>query len=190
MAVKKFILLGIFLLGLLMFYPEASQLTNSFVPKMNSHLIHKEISINLPSSMKVLENPMEDQEQLIFSASLNDEHYALRGYIQIWQINDLADYLQKSKEISPFDFYTYSLNPTQVNNLQGYVNSWGASFGQLTKISGLEYWLNTPYNKVLRLAFLTSSPSFNDDQQKIIQYILSTVSCPEAALKIDYTIKG
>ena len=164
------------ILILLVFYPQHSQFASTIIPKMNSHLFNKEIHLELPTTMQVVENWVEDREQLHFSAYINDEHYALRGYIQIWQISELEDYLHKSKEMSTFDFYTYSLNATQVNELQGFVNIWGASFGQLTRISGKEYWLNTPNHKVVRIAFLTNDTNFNEEQLKIIGHILSSLN--------------
>lgn len=174
---KKFIPWGILLFVVsLVFYPQPSQFANTTLPKMSPYLFNKEIQLQLPFTMQVLENWVEDRDQLQFSAYINDEHYAIRGYIQIWQLNDLESYLQKSKEMSTFDFYTYSLNTIEIGGLKGILNIWGASFGQLTKISGKEYWLKTPNQKVLRIAFLANNTNFNEEQVKVISYILSSLN--------------
>ncbi|MEL1135944.1 hypothetical protein AAC978_12235 [Desulfitobacterium sp. THU1] len=174
---KKIILWGILLVvAYLIFYPQHSQFTDTTLPKMNPHQFNQELHIQLPSTSQIVENGMEDRDQLQFSATLNDEYYALRGYIQIWQLRDLEGYLQKSKEMSAFDFYTYSLNNIEINTLPGVLTIWGASFGEFVKISGKEYWLKTPNQKIIRIAFLTSATHFNEDQLKVMGYILSSLT--------------
>ncbi|AGA69399.1 hypothetical protein Desdi_1951 [Desulfitobacterium dichloroeliminans LMG P-21439] len=174
---KKIIPWGILLVALsLVFYPQHSQFSDALLPKMNSHEFNQEMHLQLPSTTQIVENWVEDREQLQFSATVNDEYYALRGYIQIWQLNDMEGYLQKSKEMSAFDFYTYSLNNIKINDLPGVLTIWGASFGELTRISGKEYWLKTPNQKVIRIAFLTSDTHFNEAQLKVMGYILSSLA--------------
>lgn len=174
---KKFIpWLALLFAVFLILYPQPSQFAGNALPKMNPYLFNKEIQLHLPFTMQVVENLVEERDQLQFSAYLNDEHYVIRGYVQLWQLNGLESYLQKSKEMSTFDFYTYSLNTIEIGGLEGILNIWGASFGQFTKISGKEYWLNTPNHKVLRIAFLTNETNFSDEQLKVISYILSSLN--------------
>lgn len=160
----------------LVFYPQPSRFADTTIPNMNLHILNKEISLQLPATTQIAEHWLEDRQQLHYSAYLNDEPLGLRGYIQLWQIDDLEYYLQKSKEMSTFDFYTYSLNATHVGDFKGILNSWGASFGQAAKLSGKEYWLYTPQQKVLRIAFLTNDTSFNEEQLKVMGTILSSLS--------------
>ncbi|HHY28615.1 MAG TPA: hypothetical protein GX523_18105 [Desulfitobacterium dehalogenans] len=160
----------------LIFYPQPSRFTNTTIPKMNSHVLNKEIRLQLPATMQIVENRIENRHQLHYSAYLNDEQFALRGYIQLWQIDDIEHYLQKSKEMSTFDFYTYSLNNTHIGDFKGILNIWGASFGESAKLSGKEYWLHTPNQKMLRIAFLTKDTHFNEEQLKTMGYILSSLN--------------
>jgi hypothetical protein len=128
--------------------------------------------------MQLSENPLREREQLFYSVYLNDDELSLRGYIQVWQLNDVEIFLANSKETSPFDFYSYSVKPITSGKYVGLVHEWGASFGTLSKISGKEYWLKAESSRsseVLRIAFLTSNLTLSNEQLQVINQILASL---------------
>lgn len=174
---KKTIYIGIVLiLTLFVFLPAPELFAGATTPKMIEHTMNKNLHMQLPPSMQVFENPLGERQQLLHSAYLNDDEFSLRGYLQVWQINDVERFLKESKEMSTFDFYSYALNKITVGNLSGHLNVWGASFGELYKMSGKEYWLRkSGSSEVLRIAFVTSDLNFSDMQIKMISQILSSL---------------
>ncbi len=174
---KKAICLALMLsLSILIFLPFQDIFAGSPTSKMIEHTLKQNISVQLPASMQIMENPLGDRNQLLYSVYMNDEDLLLRGYIQVWQLEDVEKFLRNNKDMSTYDFYSYSLNKVTVGNLSGEINAWGASFGELTKISGKEYWLrNSDSSEVLRLAFLTSKSTFSKEQDLIVNQILSTL---------------
>lgn len=174
---KKVVYLTLILsLSLLIFLPVPGILAGSQTPKMIEHTLNQNIYGQLPPSMRVSENPLGERRQLLYSAYINDDELLLRGYIQVWQLEDVEQFLTNSKEMSSYDFYSYTLNKITVGNLSGLLNAWGASFGELSKISGMEYWLRkSGSSEVLRIAFLTSDVTFSAEQLKMISYILASL---------------
>lgn len=162
----------------LIFFPMPNRFAATLAGKMVPHVLDRQIHLRLPMTMRISENSVEDQGQLQYSAYLNDEYSSISGYIQIWELSDLNNYLRYSKAISTFDFFTYTLNDYQRGDHKGILNIWGASFGE-SKISGKEYWLKLSDSKVIRIAFLTNQINFSDGQLQIINSIISS-------LKLEY----
>jgi hypothetical protein len=145
--------------------------------KMNVHNLRHGIQVQLPSTMQVSENLLGEREKLLYSVNLNDEVLLLRGYIQIWQIEDVEKFLVTSKSMSSYEFYSYSLNQITIGSLTGLLNAWGASFGDQSKIAGKEYWLKkSGSTEVLRVAFLTNNASFSEDQVRMMTLFLSSLT--------------
>ncbi len=176
---KALVFSGIVLILLLIFYPFPllpQTITISNQTKFYTFQIGSKVQLELPYYMQVRENPLYERELLHYSAYLNDEVNSLRGYIQIWQLEDLDLFIKQSKEHSTFDLYSYSLSPITVGKFQGILNIWGASFGDLSTISTKEYWLQLSEDeKFLRLAFLTNNSFFTEEQNKLIAMILSSL---------------
>lgn len=158
----------------LIFFPMPNRFVATLSSKMVPHVLDGQIHLQLPMTMRIAENSVEEQGQLQYSAYLNDEHSSISGYIQIWKLSDLNDYLRYSKAISTFDFFTYTLNSYQRGDYKGILNIWGASFGE-SKISGKEYWLELSGSKVVRITFLTNQINFSDGQMQIIDSIISSL---------------
>ena len=178
---KKAIYLALILfLSVFIFLPIPDFFAGSHTSSMIEHTLNQKIQVQLPPSMQVSENPVGERRQLLYSVSLNDDTLLLRGYIQIWQLEDVEKFLTKGKEMSSYDFYSYTLNNVTVGNFNGLLNAWGASFGVHTKISGKEFWLRkSSSSKVLRIAFLTSNATFSEAQLKIMSPILASVRWDE-----------
>lgn len=172
---KKLRMAIILILSLFVFLPAPGLFAGVSTPKMIEHTLNQNLYVQLPSTMQVFENPLGERRQLLYSAYMNDEELLLRGYIQVWQLDDVEKFLTDSKEMSTYDFYSYTLNKITVGNLNGLLNAWGASFGELSKISGKEYWLRkSGSSEVLRIAFLTSDVAFSDLQVKMISQMLAS----------------
>jgi hypothetical protein len=176
-SVKKVVNLVLLLsLSILVFLPVQGIFVGSYNQKMIEHTLKENIIIQLPPSMQITENPLGERSQLSYSVFINDENLMLRGYIQIWQLDDIEKFLRNNKEMSSYNFYSYTLNNVTIGNLSGQINAWGASFGELTKISGKEYFLRkSETSKILRIAFLTSSATFSKEQDILVNKILSTL---------------
>lgn len=176
---KKHIFLGIFLgfcLSLIM--PDTLLSINSYnnIKVLKNSLINQ-LVVSLPQSTKVLETPIIERGQLLYSVYLDDQKALIRGYIQIWNLDDLESYLVNSKRISTFDFNSYSLKPIKIANNNGYLTEWTASFGDGYRITGVEYWLRkSDTSEVLRISFLTDSTSFLKEQIDYIDKIISTIN--------------
>ena len=186
MIVKKFFgFICTILILFLIFYP-LPLLTPTLASsdqKLITHLVGGTVLLDLPLSMEVRENPLQERELLQYSALFRDEGISLQGYMQIWQIKDLNNFLVQTKEQSTFDFYTYSLNPIKIGKFQGILNLWGASMGEQSTISAKEYWLQLPKEgQFLRLAFLTNKPVFPEEHNKIIAKVLSSIRLKDNTL--------
>lgn len=165
----------ILVLSLFVFLPGPGLFAGATTPKIE-HTLNQNLHVQLPPSMQVFENPLGERKQLLYSAYMNDDNLLLRGYIQVWQLDDVEKFLTDSKEMSSYSFYSYTLNKITVGNLDGLLNAWGASFGEQSKISGKEYWLRkSGSSEVLRIEFLTSDVTFSDLQVKMISQILASL---------------
>ena len=176
---KKHIILGVllgFCLSLIMRYPFLS--VNSYInTKVLKHNFNNQLVVNLSQSTKVVETPIIESGQLLYSVYLNDQTILIRGYIQIWNLDDLENYLINSKRISTFDFHSYSLKPIKIANDNGYLTEWTASFGDSYRISGLEYWLKkSDTSRVLRISFFTDATSFSKEQMGYIDKIINSIT--------------
>lgn len=163
-------------LSIFVLMPIPDFLVDTHVPKMINHSLYQTIHIQLPPSIRVFETSLSEHEQLLYSAYMINDEQSFQGYIQVWQLDDVESFLVNSKNMSTYDFYTYSINKITLGNLSGQLNVWGASFGELTHISGKEYWLRKPgSSEVLRIAFLTSNPTFSEEKVKMMNRVLSTL---------------
>ena len=174
---KKCILIAmIFVLYLLVFNPIPSVVMSSMNSSPQKYTIGDNLTIKLPPTSKVNEDYFGDRSEVLLSYYFHDENHLFRGYIQLWQLNDLEHFLVRSRSHSTFDFMSHSLKPIKVVGLSGFIDKWTASFGDLLYISGIEYWLKEPNgNKVLRISFFTDMTSFSDAQLQEVDNILSSI---------------
>lgn len=151
----------------------ASGNSSNFVKKT----INNQIILNIPHSTRVIEENIIERGQLLYSDYLDDQALLIRGYVQIWNLGNLENYLVDSKRMSTFDFQSYSLKPIEVANSDGYLTEWTASFGLNYRISGIEYWLKrSNSSNVLRISFFTDSASFSKEQIEYINKIVTSIS--------------
>ena len=175
---KKDIFVGIFLgicLSIILSNPSLSVYSD------NSNVINdtfnNQLTLKLPRSTKAIESNIIERGQLLYSVYLNDQTLLIRGYIQLWTLDDLENYLVHSQRISTFDFSSYTLKPTKVANFNGYLTEWTATFGESYRISGMEYWLKkSNTSDVLRISFFTDTTSFSKEQLEYTDKIISSIN--------------
>jgi len=175
---KRHIVLGIILGVCLSLIALGTWLSvNNDNSKVIKHTFNNQLLVQLPHSTKVMETPIIERGQLLYSVYLDDQTLLIRGYVQIWNLDDLQNYLVNSKRISTFDFQSYSLKPIKVTNLNGYLTEWTASFGDSYRISGMEYWLKkSTTGEILRISFFTDTTSFSKEQLEYINKIISSIN--------------
>lgn len=150
---------------------------NSNSSNIIKHTIYNQLILNIPHSTRVIEGNIIERGQLLYSDYLDDQALLIRGYVQIWNLSNLENYLVDSKRISTFDFQSYSLKPIEVANSDGYLTEWTASFGLNYRISGIEYWLKrSNISDVLRISFFTDSTSFSKEQIEYINKIINSIN--------------
>lgn len=156
---------------------------HGFFPVQNAELDYKTqcysldnytILFAVPKDTEVFVSPDKGKE-LKFSTYLFNKNVDFRGYIQLWQIEDLERFLNYSKSLSPFDFRSYEMTPIQTKEYHGFKIQWTASFAQKS-ISGEEYWLKIDKAKeAIRLSIMTDTPGLPETLQTIEQNILDSL---------------
>lgn len=144
--------------------------------KLIEHTLNNQLVVSTPNTTKIIENNITEKGQLLRSVYLDDQALFLRGYIQLWNISNLENYLVDSQEMSTFDFLSYSLKPIKVAGFDGYLTEWTESLGLDYKILGTEYWLRkSNTTEVLRISFFADSTSFTKDQNEYINKIIDSI---------------
>lgn len=168
-----------FILGLLLGVCLSTVLLNPFLSVINKnsdvikYTINDQLIISIPNSTRVIEGNISEKGQLFYNVYLDDQALLLRGYIQLWNLSNLENYIVNSQNMSTFDFHSYSLKPITVSSFDGYLTEWTESFGLNYKISGMDYWLKTPNStEILRISFFTDAPSFSKEQKEYIDKIM------------------
>ena len=132
------------------------------------------VRFEVPATTEVHLTPDKGQEMRLNIYFL-DSGLSLRGYIQVWIINDLKYFLSNSKSLSPFDFVSYRTASIIHNNKSGIKEEWTANFGE-KYISANEYWFTSNTSgEVLRVSFFTDDDEFPDELLKIAQYIANSL---------------
>lgn len=168
------IVLSIFFLLIGITYSLSVNRDNSKVIK---HTFNNQLLVQLPHSTKVMETPITERGQLLYSVYLADQTLLIRGYIQKLNLDHLENYLVNNKRISTFDFQSHSLKPIKLADFDGYLTEWAASFGDSYNISGKEYWFKkSAIGEVLRISFFTDTTSFSKEQIDYIEKIISSIN--------------
>lgn len=132
------------------------------------------IRFEVPDTTEVHLTPAKGQEMRLNIFFL-DSGFSLRGYIQVWIINDLKYFLSNSNSLSPFDFVSYRTASIIHNNKSGFKEDWTAKFGE-NYISANEYWFTSNTSgEVLRVSFFTDDDAFPDELLNIAQHIVNSL---------------
>lgn len=173
---KYFMFTMVFAFYFLVLNPIPSLVMSSMDSKTQVYTLCNTITVKLPPTTKTFENDFGDRTEVLFSYYFHDEEHLFRGYIQLWQLNDLEHFLVTSRSNSTFDFISQSLSPTNIVGFNGFIDEWTASIDDLLYISGIEYWLEEPNGtKILRISFFTDTTSFSDAQLQEINHIINSL---------------
>lgn len=170
---KKFfvkLLILLFLLGIIGCAVKTSKNNyfNFYIEKFN-------IIIELPETTSTTGDYYGD-EQVLFSSFLNDRTLKYWGYIQIWKIPDLEDFIKNSKSNSIFQFTYYNQQPIDVNNLKGIEVNWSATMQNERQIASKEIFLRKPNSEeVLRVSFFTEGKEIPSNLNQIFNSIISSI---------------
>ncbi|ADY54655.1 hypothetical protein Sgly_0287 [Syntrophobotulus glycolicus DSM 8271] len=130
------------------------------------------VKFEVPHFTEVQVDPDIEGSEILFSIYYTNNKLAYRGYIQLWKIESLKEFLDHSKYLSPFDFIFYKMDNIKLNYYQGYIIEWTTVHGQQVR-SGKDYWLNiNNTNEVVRVSFITDKENFPSDLTNIIQQTL------------------
>lgn len=132
------------------------------------------VKIKVPDATEVHVSPDQGDKMRFSIYFVNSSKLAFRGYIQVWKVKDLENFLSDSKSLSPFDFKSYNISNVQENNYHGFKTEWTADFGQ-NFISGKEYWfIINNSEEVVRVSFFTDTAEFPSELQNVTQQILNS----------------
>lgn len=133
------------------------------------------ITFKVPDSTEVQVDTDIEGNEIFFSIYFTNNELAYRGYIQLWKIENLKEFLDNSKYLSPFNFIFYKINNIKLNSYKGYIIEWTTEYEQHIK-SGNEYWLKiNDSNEVVRISFITDKEKFPTDLKDIINQLLKSL---------------
>jgi len=176
---KKVVLFSVILLGLLSIGVIVKFLGPSIVSVFGGYTTHSfkqpALTISLPQGTQVTDK-FQGKSEVLFSTYLKDPQLNLRGYIQLWELNNLQAFLATSRQSSTFNYTNYTMRPVQFQKYQGYLVEWTASFGRYYSISGKEFWLKKDTsNQVLRLSFFVDQSQFSQPIEQVVNTIVGSL---------------
>ena len=118
-----------------------------------------------------------NNEQVLFSSFLSDQALKYWGYIQVWKISDLDDFLKNSKSNSVYQFTYYNQYAINVNNLDGLETDWSAIMQSKRQLVAKEIFLRKPNSdEVLRVSFFTEGKEIPSNLNQTYSYIVSSIT--------------
>ena len=169
---KKFLLLILSFLVATMFFAFFAK-EKSKLELMDYTFEQIPLTLQLPKTTYVIENYISGSE-ILFSSFLQDKKYGYWGYIQLWDIADLEDFLKTSKSQSNYKFASYNSIKIGLKNYNGFRIYWTAKFKNNRNVIGKEYFLRNKNDKpILRISFFTDELNQNQFDQLTKQIMLS-----------------
>lgn len=126
------------------------------------------LEIQLPGTTKVTEDYIYGDE-VLYSCFLQDSSQQFWGYMQIWDIPDLNEFLASCKSQSEWNFITYDIQEIVYDIYKGFKISWRAEFHQGQTVLAEECFLQNHGNSmVLRVTLITDQGEFPEELAKTI----------------------
>ncbi len=133
------------------------------------------LEVRLPITTRVVSEIPGDGEML-FSASLKDDELGFSGYLQLWRVEDLDEFIAASKERSPFDFKEFTRKQVKLGDCEGFQVDWKALMRNNKPASGRDYLLRKgDSDEVLRLSFFSETASFSPRLAEAVGFIAASV---------------
>lgn len=133
------------------------------------------LKMQLPDTSSTAKYYFGNQE-VLFSTFFNDQKLNYWGYIQIWKIRDLNEFLQNSKSHSRFQFTSYNQKAIEVNNLNGTEIDWSAIMRNEREIEAKEIFMRKPESdEFLVVTFTSEGKEFTSNLVQTFDYIISSI---------------
>ncbi|SMB83602.1 hypothetical protein SAMN00017405_1065 [Desulfonispora thiosulfatigenes DSM 11270] len=134
------------------------------------------ITLSIPATTTVKEDIIEDKREVVFSSYLNDKKLNYWGHIQVWNVDNLEKFLDSSKSTSVYNFIEYTKERIKINNLEGFLVKWTATFQNDRTITSQEYFLKKEGSKeVLRISFLVNGDKIDQGLHEVIKQVIASV---------------
>jgi hypothetical protein len=111
------------------------------------------LSIFLPTSTQVVKSNINNGE-ILYSWYLDDMTLNYWGYIQLWSVSKMDQFIDQAKNNSQARFLLYQKEPFSISGYSGYKINWKVLEATNKVITGIDYYLKVN-NKLLRIDFAT-----------------------------------
>ncbi len=134
------------------------------------------LNVSLPKTTQVTEDYYSSGE-LLLSSHLCDEEHKYHGYIQIWNIDDAEEFIEKSKLNSTFNFTSFEHEKFSNNSYTGYVVAWTAQLQDSGDIAGRDYILQKKggNKQFLRTSLIVDEAVYPEELAGIEETIISSL---------------
>lgn len=134
------------------------------------------LNVSLPETTQVTEDYYSSGEMLLNSHLCDDEHN-YHGYIQIWNIDDAEEFIEKSKLNSTFNFTSFEHNKFSNNSYTGYVAAWTAQLQDSGDIAGRDYILQIKGKdkQFLRISLTIDDAVYPEELAEIEETIVTSL---------------
>lgn len=153
-------------------YSNFATISNTYKPFQYT-IYDYTVNFKVPDATEVHASPDQGDKMRFSIYFVDRSKLAFRGYIQVWEVEDLDHFLSDSKSLSPFDYKFYNISNVQENNYHGIKTEWTADFGK-NFISGKEYWFIINSEEVVRVSFITDTTEFPGELQNVTKQILNS----------------
>lgn len=134
------------------------------------------LQVSLPETTEVTEDYYSSGEMLL-NSYLCDEKHNYHGYIQIWNIDDPEEFIEKSKLNSTFRFTSFEHKKITHESFSGFVATWTAQLQDSGNIAGRDYLLQKKGkdDQFLRISLTANETVYPEKLTKIEETIISSL---------------
>lgn len=134
------------------------------------------LKVSLPETTNVTEDYYSSGE-ILLNSFLCDEKHGFHGYIQIWNIDDPEEFIEKSKLNSTFRFTSFDHKKITHDSYSGFVATWTAQLQDSGNIAGKDYLLQKKGkdDQFLRISLTVNESVFPEKLAKIEETIISSL---------------
>lgn len=138
------------------------------------------LRIDLPETVNVSEEYFLSRD-VLFSAFFVNRNYDFWGYLQVWNISSLEEFLDSSRLQSPFNYTSYSKEPIEINYETGFLIRWTAVFEEedekVKTVSAKEYFIKKANSdRVLRVSVFAPRSSFPEELEEVVFTMISSIN--------------
>ncbi len=139
---------------------------------------YKDVSleVSLPESTDVTEDYYSGGE-LLLNSYLSDEKHNYHGYIQIWNVDDPEEFIDRSKLNSSFNFTSFENEKISSGSFSGFAVTWTARLQDGGDMAGKDYLLQKKgkEDQFLRVSLTVDADVFPEKLAGIGEAIISSL---------------